>query len=212
MCPSFPARYRAVARPQIDESKIFDAAVAEFSARTYEEASLNTIISSAGISKGSFYYRFENKYALYLYVLREGARRKWDFIRAELGPEAERLPLLEVLFAQAKAGLKFAENCPELHQLSKNFSREKGSAVYEAALQELGGTDNSGLGEAIRRAHEDGQLGADYPLAFLQRLIPFLFGSFDEIAGPVADEQGGGLLDNFALLLQFIRRGLDAKS
>lgn len=191
---------------------MYDAALAEFSSKTYEEASLNTIISNAGISKGSFYYRFENKYALYLYLLQEGTRRKWEFIRAELGPDLERLPLLEVLFAQAKAGLKFAEKCPELHQLSKNFSREKGSAVYEAVLQELGSADNSGLGEAIRRAHEGGQFGADYPLPFLQRLIPFLFGSFDEIAGPGATDQGGELLDNFSLLLQFIRRGLDAKS
>ena len=60
-----------------DEKKdrIFDAALKEFSARTFSQVSLNQIIKNAGIPKGSFYQYFENKEDLYLY-LREVASKE----------------------------------------------------------------------------------------------------------------------------------------
>jgi len=41
----------------------------EFTINGYEQASLNTIIREAGISKGSLYYYFEDKTDLYLAVI-----------------------------------------------------------------------------------------------------------------------------------------------
>lgn len=49
--------------------RILEAARIEFVKNGYESASLNTIISEAGISKGSLYYYFEDKLDLYLTVL-----------------------------------------------------------------------------------------------------------------------------------------------
>jgi AcrR family transcriptional regulator len=53
-----------------DEKKerIFDAALQEFSIRTFSQASLNQIIKNACIPKGSFYQYFDNKEDLYLYM------------------------------------------------------------------------------------------------------------------------------------------------
>lgn len=46
--------------------KIIDSAFAEFSEKTYGEASLNTICSAGGISKGIIYHYFHDKDELYL--------------------------------------------------------------------------------------------------------------------------------------------------
>ena len=54
--------------PERRES-ILMAAQAEFTMNGYEQASLNTIIREAGISKGSLYYYFEDKTDLYITVL-----------------------------------------------------------------------------------------------------------------------------------------------
>ena len=51
------------------KERILEAARFEFVNNGYEGASLNTIISGAGISKGSLYYYFEDKLDLYLTVL-----------------------------------------------------------------------------------------------------------------------------------------------
>jgi len=51
------------------QKKILESAVSEFTQRGFDGASLNQIISTAGLSKGSFYYYFENKIDLLVGVL-----------------------------------------------------------------------------------------------------------------------------------------------
>jgi len=51
------------------KARIIDKALEEFSSKTFSQASLNRIIKSAGIPKGSFYQYFENKEDLYLYLI-----------------------------------------------------------------------------------------------------------------------------------------------
>ena len=49
--------------------KIINAAKSEFVEYSFHDASINKIIKSAGISRGSFYMYFENKEDLFLYIL-----------------------------------------------------------------------------------------------------------------------------------------------
>ena len=49
--------------------KIINAAKSEFVEYSFHDASINRIIKSAGISRGSFYMYFENKEDLFLYIL-----------------------------------------------------------------------------------------------------------------------------------------------
>jgi TetR/AcrR family transcriptional regulator len=55
----------------LDESKrkqIFDACVDEFAAHTFSEASINQIIKTANIPRGSFYQYFADKEDCYMYL------------------------------------------------------------------------------------------------------------------------------------------------
>jgi len=53
-----------------DEKKktIINASMKEFVKGGYEKASMNAVVETAGISKGSLFYYFENKKKLYLYL------------------------------------------------------------------------------------------------------------------------------------------------
>lgn len=62
------------------KTELLEAALDEFAAKSYDDASLNTIIKNAGISKGTFYYHFADKQALYLFLLESSVKSKWDFI------------------------------------------------------------------------------------------------------------------------------------
>ena len=53
------------------QRRVLEAAAEEFAQHGYQAASLNQILVAAGMSKGSFYYYFENKADLYLSVLRD---------------------------------------------------------------------------------------------------------------------------------------------
>lgn len=52
------------------QNKLLQAAFNEFSRVSYEEASINKIISEAGIPRGSFYMYFNDKLDLYSYLIR----------------------------------------------------------------------------------------------------------------------------------------------
>jgi len=58
------------------QKRIFNAAVREFAARRFREASINQIVKDALIPRGSFYQYFEDKEDLYLYVLAEIGKEK----------------------------------------------------------------------------------------------------------------------------------------
>lgn len=69
---------------QPDEEKrqrIFQAAVSEFASHKFSEASLNRIVKAAKIPWGSFYQYFEDKEDLYLYVIKEMSKYKWDALK-----------------------------------------------------------------------------------------------------------------------------------
>ena len=73
------------------KSRIFDAALNEFSTRKFSEASLNRILKNAGIPKGSFYQYFENKEDLYLYLMEVGSKENTEFLNQvkEIDPDAD---------------------------------------------------------------------------------------------------------------------------
>lgn len=66
-----------------DEKKkrILEAAVQEFASRKFSEASLNQIVKTAKIPWGSFYQYFDGKEDLYLYVIQEMSKYKWDTLK-----------------------------------------------------------------------------------------------------------------------------------
>ena len=61
-------RFHALARER--QEAILDAALEEFSTHGFTGASLNRIITEAGVSKGSMYYYFDSKEDLYAHLIR----------------------------------------------------------------------------------------------------------------------------------------------
>lgn len=61
------------------KKELIEAALDEFSTHSYQNASLNRIIKNAGISKGKFYYRFEDKKAFYLFLQESAYKEQLEF-------------------------------------------------------------------------------------------------------------------------------------
>jgi AcrR family transcriptional regulator len=75
-------RPRFAKLPAAQQQAILRAALEEFAARGFHDASLNRVIEAAGISKGSMYYYFDGKEDLYAHVTRVELERLF----ADLGP------------------------------------------------------------------------------------------------------------------------------
>jgi len=55
--------------PLIAKPELFQAALDEFSQKSFNEASLNDILKAVQMNKGSFYHRFYDKTDLYLCMM-----------------------------------------------------------------------------------------------------------------------------------------------
>ena len=75
-------RPRFARLPPAQQQAIVSAAVGEFAAHGFHDASLNRVIVSAGISKGSMYYYFDGKEDLFAHVV----RAELEGLFAEVGP------------------------------------------------------------------------------------------------------------------------------
>lgn len=70
--------------PEDKQTRIMDAVWQEFSAVSYMDASINRIIQSAGISRGSFYQYFTGKADVFTYVLQTILDAGLEMFRAQL--------------------------------------------------------------------------------------------------------------------------------
>lgn len=96
-----------------DEKKerIFDAALQEFAARPFSQASLNQIVKNAGIPKGSFYQYFDNKEDLYLYLMEAASKEEIGILNRvkAMNPDAD---VFEVILNTTKKFLKEGKTKP----------------------------------------------------------------------------------------------------
>ncbi len=188
---------------------LLEAALSEFSEKSFEEASLNTILRNAGISKGVFYYHFSDKRTLYLFLLDEANRAKWEFICARLpdsGAEAEGETIFDLIRRQGRLGAEFALQHPRYHKLSRMLRKEKGRPIYRTVEQHFGADTERQLAGMIDRALEQGDFRRPYPREFLQRLFSVLLSGFDEVFGAEEQETPEQVLrnlDGFMDVLQF---------
>ncbi len=167
-------------RVTIDEKRLLEIALGEFSSKAFDEVSVNSIIEEAQISKGSFYYRFADKYELYVTLLKLAADAKWEFISENITiPETQ--DIFSLLLVQAEAGFSFAKEYPIYANLAKRFILEKGSRQYERARVGLYTEDSSGLDKMIDASYAAGEFQKDYSKPFVKSMISFLFSSFDQI-------------------------------
>ena len=92
--------------------RIVDAALQEFAAHSFNEASINRIIKNAEIPKGSFYQYFKNKEDLYLYFLDEVSKEFTDplLLEKEMYPDAN---FFEVIQHTNREVLKLKNIKPE---------------------------------------------------------------------------------------------------
>jgi AcrR family transcriptional regulator len=189
--------------------ELLEAALNEFTIKSYEEASLNKIIKNAGISKGTFYYHFTDKQALYLYLLEASAAKKWDYINetyVSRPSQHNNDSIFDKFKAQARIAVDFAQKYPKYHELSRMFSKEKGNPIYNAALITLGGDSEILLSSMIEKEFDAGSFREEYSKDFLIRTLSYLFTHFHEIYNQDEDfelERMLSQLDDYVNLIRF---------
>jgi TetR/AcrR family transcriptional regulator len=184
---------------------LFAAALEEFITKGYEQASINTILNTAGMSKGQFYYHFQNKEGLYLALIEVLIARKREFLAVVMQPEDFQQGIFTIFETQVRHSMAFARQYPAINRFAESFIREQGNAIYKKALAIHNFEDNAALNQLIAAAYHRGDLRADLPLDFIQKTIGYLFTHVTELADlhEVDDFE-----PNLRHLITFMKHGL----
>ena len=188
--------------------ELINAALIEFGDKGYDQASLNSILKHAKISKGTFYYHFKNKEDLYIYLYDVLAREKMNFFNERINPEDLNKDIFTLLKIMSKTGIEFSCYRPEVARFSTSYLKDLSNPVYDKVKEKYNFDSNDYLDALIDRAFERGEIREDLPRKFIKNMISYLFTNLHNITKVIEIEQYG-LEANY--LIDFFKDGLGKK-
>lgn len=194
-----PQRAKPQENPLSRLPALFEAALAEFSQRSFESASLNDIIKAGGISKGSFYHWFADKMDLYLCVMDVISQKKAAYVMDMPPASSDFFDQLRVILHHS---LKFALSEPQLDAFWRKYLAE-GPAVKDAVTRAFPDRGSDFLNALIEGSR------LRFPAPFVAGVVNLLISHLDALIEPgMSHEQIAALADN---VVDMLKNGLTEK-
>ena len=110
-------------------------ALDEFAEFGFDNASINRIVTAAGIAKGSFYQYFEDKADLFKHILVVVEQKKAEYISPVMLNPADHdfFTLLEELY---RSGLVFAKDHPKVSKIGFEVYKNQTNPLFEEIFKE----------------------------------------------------------------------------
>ena len=188
---------------------ILEAAKAEFAENGFDNASYNTIIKRAGLSKGAMYYYFDDKLDLYVTVLEDVTEKALVVMgyddNVELGGS-----FWEAMREMCVRAWTFALEHPEMAALLKSISAFPPQIRREGRLGELDAKWRSMLIEMLKQGQAQGEIRTDQPIELLSNVAyaldeavdMWLIDNMDVLADDPVEQVVGMVLDYWMRLLK----------
>lgn len=192
----------------LDQSQaLYEAALTEFAAHSFQDASLNDILKAADMNKGSFYYRFSDKMELYLSLLYRVGMEKLKLFE-EAGVSKSSGGFFDEFRNMAILGLRMAQKDVRFLVFSRRILQEDPS-VREQITKTFGNLSGTLLTDMVERAKAAGEFRPDLPTETVVFVIETLLNHLDSMIPPDWDDDT--VLQAVDRLLDVIRSGVGAK-
>lgn len=201
-------RPRFTKLPEHQQQAIVQAALDEFAAHGFHEASLNRVIDAAGISKGSLYYYFDGKEDLFAYVAQVGL----GGLIGEVGPlpdlgagDADEFwSTLEDYYLRLVRALVAS---PQLAALLRSWSAASKSPAFQKATGDMEQASLPWIAQALAVGQRVGAVRHDVPDTLLMAAVLGMGEAMDFwlMAQPPDDDALPGVI---ATLVGMIRRAV----
>jgi TetR/AcrR family transcriptional regulator len=142
------------------QEKVFQAAVNEFASKGYRNASMNTVVKSAGISKGSLFQYFTSKQGLFDAVVTIATVRVTQYLRKVREDTAD-LPFFDRLERLIRAGFAFIDEHPLMARVYFHLLQSGEAPFGSERLAQLNRRGDEFLAELIRHGISRGELRPD---------------------------------------------------
>ncbi|WP_422485686.1 TetR/AcrR family transcriptional regulator [Gudongella sp. DL1XJH-153] len=156
---------------------IINAAIIEFGENDYNNAKIDSIISSSKTSKGTFYHYFNSKEELYLELARKATEKKIDFLNSKTlfqDKASVSYTIFEILHKQIKTAMDFALEFPEYATLSIRIATETNQEIKGKIRSVVGNISGDYFEKLIAKNIEDGVIREDIPYDVVSGLLSFM--------------------------------------
>lgn len=169
------------ANPLLRYPRLLEAAINEFSTKKYEDASLNDILKFSGMSKGSLYHHFGDKFGLYLAMMDIIIKKKLSYFYPVMRQKAEsNSDFFSSLKEIMKGTMDFMLADERLHHLFNRVMEE--SDEFRNRLYVFFPYDyNRAFSEYICQAVKSGQIDSRYPTEFVVGVVEILFSNLHKL-------------------------------
>jgi TetR/AcrR family transcriptional regulator len=191
------------------KNELIEAALDEFSVHSYENASLNKIIKNAGISKGFFYYHFEDKKALYSFILETAAGNQVEFINKNMKDKnLKNNDIFEDLLLQFQISGEFAAANPKYYRFITMFFKENQNGINNDLKSAVEGSNNLLLEQLVKKAIDNGDFNEQFTNDFITKIMRYLFANYFEIFNDEEDYDLEKMIENSKSFVTFLKYGL----
>ena len=194
--------------PLLKFPQVYEAAVDAFSQKPYEEASLNDILKAAGISKGSFYHHFGDKFGLYLAMMDRVIQKKIGFFTPLLQRLQDTGDFFGTLRLVIRGTVEFMLEDKRLHHLF-NQNMEAPEALKQRLLSYFQYDYNQGFGPLIRAAIASGQIDPRYSEGFIEKILEILFSNTHRFYQ--SKDSTASVVDSIEQMVDMMQFGLEKK-
>lgn len=200
--------------PETKRKAIMEAAESEFAQKGYDLSSIQQIIRTSGIPRGSFYQYFEDKEDIFGEVMYEISVRKLDFMRPLLDQQEE-FGLFDWMREIIKWGVEFGLRDPAAFKIGKDLfaSKTLDKSLFIKDMQERlyarhQLTPEMFFMQAVQVSQERGEISRDYPLEMVMLFIQGMMDKLSEwywlqISGGETSDRLDQLLDQMLSILQY---------
>jgi AcrR family transcriptional regulator len=196
--------------PEEKRTLISGIAITEFAAYSFDQASINRIVTNAGIAKGSFYQYFEDKKDLFLYLVQVASEEKLNYFSPILSNPNEHdfFVLIREIYI---SGIQFAIDHPEYAAISKMVLENKNGPIYnevmESNLPTAHGLFESLLNMAIARGEVRAAIDVKMFAYMITAMNTVVIEYYVEHLSQTYDEKMMETIDKF---LDFLKNGIGA--
>lgn len=159
--------------PDVKRNSIITAAIDQFSAYSYDTASLNQICKNSNIAKGSFYQYFTDKLDLYVYIMTLAIEEKIKFFSKALA-EFHSLSLFDQFRLLFNKGVEFAKEYAPYAALGEQFAKENNHIAKTSVIKEGNRQSEILYMQLIRNAKLKGEINSSVDPLALSMLLQSL--------------------------------------
>ncbi|HHT85041.1 MAG: TetR/AcrR family transcriptional regulator [Bacillota bacterium] len=167
--------------PLLRYPRLLEAAIDEFAMRRYEDASLNDILKKSGMSKGSLYHHFGDKFGLYLAMMDIIVQKKISYFYPLMSEKLDTGDFFGTLKQVMKATLEFMLADERMHHLSVRVMEENlefRQQVFDFFVHDYFQI----FSQYIHQAMESGQIDTVYPPELVAKFIEIVLANLDKLA------------------------------